>query len=87
MKKRFNKYIELGGLDRKEAEILLPLIPKTDGFKYLRQQIQTELSVRYEYVVECTDCPRKFTVESLTPIPKEKIAEGGICSNCSDDYK
>jgi len=81
------KYIYLAGIDRKEAEILLPLIPKTKGFKYLREQIEQELLPLYEYEVECQDCPRHFTIQSKVPISKEEIAKGGICEQCSDDYK
>lgn len=80
-------HIQLGGLDRAEAEILLPLVPKTAGFKYLRAQLKEELATRYEYKVKCTDCPREYTVESLTPITADILKKGGICANCMDDYK
>jgi hypothetical protein len=85
--KKLKTYIDLGGLDRPEAEILLPLIPDTEGFKCLREQLEEELAPVYEYTVECTDCPRTFTIESKKPITKKSIAEGGICVYCSDDYK
>lgn len=87
MKKRYNLHIDLGGLERKEAEILLTLIPETVGFKFLRQQLESELAPVYEYIVGCTDCRNKVTIESKTLLPKERLDQGCICSSCSDDYK
>lgn len=81
------KHIQLGSIERAEAEILLPLIPNTEGFKYLRKQIEEELLTRYEYEIECQDCPHRFTIESKVRLSKEEIAKGGICALCSDDYK
>lgn len=85
---KFNTDVRLGSVSHEEAVLLLAFVnhyPKK--FEYLREQLELELAPYYEYEIKCTDCPRKYTIKVKEPLTKAEIKKGGICVNCSDDYK
>lgn len=76
-------------LDVEEVAELLRHIRKrkSDVMQSILKDIDEELTPEYIYDVKCTDCPRVFEVKSKEEIEQKRIDKGGICANCSDDYK
>jgi hypothetical protein len=66
---------------------LPPLSHEAITLQNLGNEIFEGLAPWFIYEVKCKDCPRTFKHKSKKPFTKDEIDKGGVCSNCSDDYK